>query len=146
MNNEKNRFAIVIDEVCNGNKSAFARKLNITPPYAAQIYSGERIPGDRTLKDICREFNVDEVWLRSGIGEPFKAVSRADEISAFIGKVLGNDGTPIQQTFITVLARTTPDEWSLFEIKLLELAAEVKNIKAVKTVINDAKAAKSPQE
>ena len=129
MNNEKNRFAIVIDEVCNGNKSAFARKLNITPQYAAQIYSGERIPGDRTLKDICREFNVDEVWLRSGIGEPFKAVSRADEISAFIGKVLGNDGTPIQQTFITVLARTTPDEWALFESKLLELAAEVKNIK-----------------
>lgn len=129
MNNEKNRFAIVIDEVCNGNKSAFARKLNITPQYAAQIYSGERIPGDRTIKDICREFNVDEVWLRSGIGEPFKAVSRADEISAFIGKVLGNDGTPIQHTFITVLARTTPDEWALFEIKLLELAAEVKNIK-----------------
>ena len=126
MNNEKNRFAIVIDEVCNGNKSAFARKLNITPQYAAQIYSGERIPGDRTLKDICREFNVDEVWLRSGIGEPFKAVSRADEISAFIGKVLGNDGTPIQQTFITVIARTTPYEWALFENKLLELAAEVK--------------------
>ena len=126
MNNEKNRFAIVIDEVCNGNKSAFARKLNITPQYAAQIYSGERIPGDRTLKDICREFNVDEVWLRSGIGEPFKAVSRADEISAFIGKVLGNDGTPIQQTFIMVLTRTTPYEWALFENKLLELAAEVK--------------------
>ena len=126
MNNEKNRFAIVIDEACNGNKSAFARKLNITPQYAAQIYSGERVPGDRTIKDICREFNVNEVWLRSGIGEPFKAVSRADEISAFIGKVLGNDGTPIQQVFITVLARTTPDEWALFESKLLELAAEVK--------------------
>ena len=129
MNNEKNRFAIVIDEVCNGNKSAFARKLNITPQYAAQIYSGERIPSDRTIKDICREFNVNEVWLRLGIGKQFKAVSRADEISAFIGKVLGNDRTPIQQTFITVLARTTPDEWALFEIKLLELAAEVKKIK-----------------
>ena len=129
MNNEKNRFAIVIDEVCNGNKSAFARKLNITPQYAAQIYSGERIPGDRTIKYICEEFSVNETWLRSGIGEPFKAVSRADEISAFIGKVLGNDGTPIQQTFITVLARTTLDEWAMFESKLLELAVEVKNIK-----------------
>ena len=93
------------------------------------IEKGERVPGDRTLQDICREFNVNEVWLRSGIGEPFKAVSRADEISAFIGNVLGDDGTPIQQTFITVLARTTLDEWALFEIKLLELSAEVKNIK-----------------
>lgn len=107
----------------------FANKIGLTRNYVARIEIGERVPGDRTIKDICREFNVDEVWLRSGIGEPFKAVSRADEISAFIGKVLGNDGTPIQQAFITVLARTTPDEWALFESKLLELAAEVENIK-----------------
>lgn len=107
----------------------FGNRVNISQNYVWMIEKGERVPGERTIKDICREFNVNEVWLRSGIGEPFKAVSRADEISAFIGKVLGNDGTPIQQAFITVLARTTPDEWALFESKLLELAAEVENIK-----------------
>lgn len=104
----------------------FANKIGLTRNYVARIEIGERTPSDRTISDICEKFGVNETWLRSGIGEPFKAVSRADEISAFIGKVLGNDGTPIQQTFITVLARTTPYEWALFENKLLELAAEVK--------------------
>ena len=104
----------------------FGNRINISQNYVWMIEKGERVPGGRTIKDICREFNVNEVWLCSGIGEPFKAVSRADEISAFIGKVLGNDGTPIKQAFITVLARTTLDKWAMFESKLLELAVEVK--------------------
>lgn len=107
----------------------FGSRINISQNYVWMIEKGERVPGDRTIKDICREFSVNEEWLRSGIGEPFKAVSRANEISAFIGKVLGGNATPIQQAFITVLARTTSDEWALFENKLLELAAEVENIK-----------------
>lgn len=107
----------------------FGSRINISQNYVWMIEKGERVPGDRTIKDICRVFSVNETWLRSGIGEPFKAVSRADEISAFIGKVLSSDGSPIQQAFITVLARTTPEEWALFESKLLELAAEVEDIK-----------------
>ena len=27
------------------------------------------MPSDRTIADICREFNVSEVWLRTGEGE-----------------------------------------------------------------------------
>lgn len=106
----------------------FGSRINISQNYVWMIEKGERVPGDRTIKDICRVFSVDEKWLRTGIGEPFEPVSRSDEIAAFVGKLV-NDGSPIQQAFITVLARTTPDEWALFENKLLELAAEVENIK-----------------
>ena len=28
-------------------------------------------PSDRTIADICREFNVSEVWLRTGEGDPY---------------------------------------------------------------------------
>ena len=111
------------------SQTEFAEKIGLSKNFISLVETGGRIPGDRTIKDISREFNVDETWLRSGIGEPFKAVSRANEISAFIGKVLGGNATPIQQAFITVLARTTPEEWALFENKLLELAAEVEDIK-----------------
>ena len=106
----------------------FASKIGLTRNYVAKIEIGNREPSARTISDICREFGVNEKWLRTGIGEPFEPVSRLDEIAAFVGKLV-NDGSPIQQAFITVLARTTPDEWALFESKLLELAAEVKNIK-----------------
>ena len=128
MNDVNNRIRYIRTNV-GLSQTEFAKKIGLSKNFISLVETGGRIPGDRTLKDICREFNVNEVWLRSGIGKPFKAVSRADEISAFIGKVLGNDGTPIQQACITVLARTTPDEWALFESKLLEIAGEVKSIK-----------------
>ena len=30
---------------------------------------GKKIPSDRTIADICREFNINENWLRTGEGE-----------------------------------------------------------------------------
>ena len=64
------RIAQLINEKCEGNKSAFARRLNVTPAYAAQLYSGAREPSDRTVSDICREFGCDEVWLYVGAELP----------------------------------------------------------------------------
>lgn len=105
----------------NLTKTKFAEALYVTPQFISLVCSGAKLPSDRTIKDICRIFNVDEVWLRTGVGEPFIEMTREDEIAAFAGSLLGH-GTPIQKAFISVLARTTPEEWALFEKKLLELA------------------------
>lgn len=34
-----------------------------------QIEKGQREPSDRTISDICRVYGVNEVWLRTGVGE-----------------------------------------------------------------------------
>lgn len=82
-------------------------------------------PSDRTITDICREFDVNEIWLRTGEGEMFMPKSRTDEISAFVGDIL--KGEPdFRQKFIAVLARMTADEWQILEKKVLELAEEIK--------------------
>lgn len=102
----------------------FAKEIGVSQNFIWMIEKGQRIPSDRTISDICREFGVDEIWLRTGVGDMFKPLSRADEIADFIGKTLTR-GTPFQQAFIAVLARTSPEEWAIFEKKLLELAEEV---------------------
>lgn len=109
-------------------QAQFAQSIGLTRNYVARIETADRDPGDRTVRDICRVFNVNEVWLRTGVGEPFIPITREDEIAAFAGSVLGH-GTPIQRAFISVLARTTPEEWELFEKKLIELADEVEKAK-----------------
>lgn len=106
------------------SKTAFAQKINVSQQYISKLVNNGT-PSDRTISDICREFGVNEIWLRTGVGEMFAPLDRADEIAAFAGKVLGR-GTPFQQAFIAVLARTTPEEWAIFEKKLLELAEEIK--------------------
>ena len=112
-------------ELSGLSKTAFAQKINVSQQYISKLVNNGT-PSDRTISDICREFGVNEIWLRTGVGEMFAPLSRAEEIAEFIGKTLSR-GTPFQQAFISVLARTTPEEWAIFEKKLLELAEEMKN-------------------
>ena len=122
MENINDRIAQLINEKCEGNKSAFARKLNVTPAYAAQLYSGAREPSDRTISDICREFGCDEVWLRTGDGEPFRQETRQEQIMRFAVQTdKGSD--EFRKSFVSMLAKLDPEDWeNLSKIyrKLLE--------------------------
>lgn len=51
----------------------FADKIGVKRNTIAMYEMGKTIPSDQTVKSICREFNVNEEWLRNGIGEMFKA-------------------------------------------------------------------------
>ena len=51
-------------------KAEFARRLNLSQPFVSELCSGKTNPSDRTIADICREFNISETWLRTGEGEP----------------------------------------------------------------------------
>ena len=51
-------------------KTAFSEKLNVSQAFISQLCSGAKMPSDRTIADICREFNISELWLRIGEGEP----------------------------------------------------------------------------
>ena len=49
----------------------FGERISIKQNSVAQIEMG-RNTSDQTIVSICREFNVNETWLRTGEGEPFK--------------------------------------------------------------------------
>lgn len=52
------------------SQTGFAKKIGVTPAYIWKILNkDDSMPSDRTIADICREFNVSEVWLRTGEGE-----------------------------------------------------------------------------
>lgn len=117
MNDTENRIAIIIDELCDGNKSEFARKIGITPQYAAQLYSGVREPSKRTMNDIQQKYGVDDVWLRTGVGEMFRPRTREDEITSFCADLLGPDATEDQKKLVANLGKLTPEQWSfLYDI------------------------------
>ena len=52
-------------------KVRFAERLKIDQSYVTQLTNCKRNPSERTISDICREFNVREEWLRNGNGEMF---------------------------------------------------------------------------
>ena len=50
-------------------KVVFAERLKIDQSYVSQLVSGKRSPSERLIESICREFNVNRVWLETGEGE-----------------------------------------------------------------------------
>lgn len=118
------RISFCIKEI-GITRTAFAEKLNLSQPYVSQLCSGAKIPSERTILDICREFGVYEAWLRTGEGKPFIEKTREESIYAFMSSIL--KGEPdFRQRFISVLARMTPEEWAMLEKKVLELVEEIK--------------------
>lgn len=53
------------------NQKEFAEPLNVSHAAVSSYEKGIRSLTDRTISDICRVYNVNETWLRTGIGEMF---------------------------------------------------------------------------
>lgn len=109
-----------------GNKSEFARRINVTPAYISKLSKEpNRIPSDRTISDICKEFGVNEGWLRTGVGEPFVEISREDQITLVLGKAINGTSTA-RDRLIRALARLPDDAFPLIEKFILETAEKLK--------------------
>lgn len=50
-------------------QQAFAERIGLKQNSIALIESGKRNVSDQTVLSICREFGVNETWLRTGEGE-----------------------------------------------------------------------------
>ena len=91
-------------------KTDFAKRLGLSQPFVSRICSGESLPSDRTITDICREFGCDEVWLRTGVGEPFRQETRQEQIMRFATQtVKGSD--EFRKAFVAALAKLEPEDW-----------------------------------
>lgn len=66
----------------------FASRLGLKQNSIAQIEMGKRNPSDQVILSICREFGVNELWLRTGEGAMEKQLDRYQELSAFFGDLM----------------------------------------------------------
>lgn len=56
-------------------QQSFADRLGLKQNSIALIESGRKT-SDQTIRNICREFHVNEEWLRTGAGEMFQPAPR----------------------------------------------------------------------
>ena len=63
-------------------QSDFAARIGSTQNNIANYETGRRSPSAAALNNICKEFSVNEEWLRTGNGEMFKAAPSCVFISA----------------------------------------------------------------
>lgn len=102
----KNELKITQDE--------FGKHLNISGAVIGMYEKGTRNISDRIIADICREFNVNEEWLRFGTGEMFKEMTEQDLIKQKIDNQL-KDGDEFTKNVLYQIASLTPEEWKAIE-------------------------------
>jgi len=69
----------------------FADRLGLKRQTIAAYEIGNIVPSDSTLLLICKEFNVNEEWLRYGTGEMFRIIPEEDETAAIVSNLLEED-------------------------------------------------------
>lgn len=99
----------------NLTQDSFAEKLNLSKNFVWMLEKGERIPSDRTISDICREFGVNEDWLRTGAGEPTVKRTRNQEIQKFANDTMDDIDESFRKRFVQALSRLNETEWEVLE-------------------------------
>lgn len=110
-------------------QTEFGARIGVRGNTVTNYETGLRTPSDAVILSICREFDVNETWLRTGEGEMFIKKSRDDEIATFIGKALSEEAPTFKKRLISVLARLSEDEWVTLEAKLKEIVGVTEEIK-----------------
>lgn len=73
------------------SQSAFGEKLNLSQNFVWMIEKGQREPSDRTISDICRVYAINEVWLRTGVGEMKLPMSLNQQLAQIFADVQVSD-------------------------------------------------------
>ena len=93
----------------------FGDALGVGKTSISKLENGERNLTERMFKDICREFDVREEWLRTGEGEMFKELSRSEKIAVFLTDVLKDEDDSFRKQFIEAFSELDLNDWKVLE-------------------------------
>lgn len=88
--------------------------------------SGSKSPSSRAIRDICREFAINEAWLRTGEGEMMVPKSKSEQIAKFI-TTASEDEHSFQSRLIHTLAHLNQEQWDVLETIADDLASQKKS-------------------
>lgn len=83
----------------------FGEMIGLSPGAVSDMERGRRGVTDQTIRSICREFRVNEEWIRNGNGEIFKP-DASDEIENLARRYNLSFGI---QVFIEKLVNSEPE-------------------------------------
>lgn len=110
----------------------FADKIGIKRNTMAQYEIGRNEPIDAVIISICREFNVNENWLRTGKGDMFN--SSDDEYIAIIDRIMAGENEFAKNIFKT-FAMFDEADWNALN-RMIEKYNSVEAIESETSLFN----------
>lgn len=91
------------------SQTAFAEKLGVTRDIVANWENGRVDVPEVVIRSICREFNVDYAWLKTGEGSMLVEPSIEADMDLIDSVMSGED--EFAKSFFRAFARKSPEEW-----------------------------------
>ncbi len=90
MDNILSRIRVVFED-SGLTQTEIGKKLDVTPQYIWKLLNNDNSrPRENIIKGICREFMINEDWLRTGEGNPH--VAKNDKLTSYLSAISsGND-------------------------------------------------------
>ena len=100
----------------------FGEKIGVTKSTISNIENGNRNATEHMVKSICREFNVDYIWLTTGGGEMF--VETDDDFFERIDRIMAGENETRKNMFKALLYASDEDIEAL--ARIIELFTNAK--------------------
>ena len=91
----------------------FASALNISRNNIAGYETGTRTPSDAALNNICKTFNINENWLRNGVGDMYISMTKKEELLLWANTALNNESESFRNRFVDALSQLDVNDWEL---------------------------------
>ena len=104
----------------------FGERLGISNSACSALETGKNKPSEQTIRAICREFGVNEIWLRTGAGEMFRPEEESEELARNLKRLMNGRSDSLARRAVRVLLRYEPDgpEWQVLEKIYTDVLAE----------------------
>ena len=107
----QNRIKEVRKAACL-TQQEFADRIGVSRGALANYEVGRNEPIDAVIALICREFQINESWLRTGIGDMKAETTQQEKLARFFGDVLAT-APDDRSALFSALADLPPEFWPL---------------------------------
>ena len=90
----------------------FGEKIGMKKNSVSQIENGKNSVTEQVVKSICREFNVDYIWLTTGDGEMF--IDTDDDFLERIDRIMAGENET-RKNMIKMLLYASDDDIKAFD-------------------------------
>lgn len=109
----------------------FGKKIGAARNTIANYESGNRSPSNAVILSICREFKINEEWLRYGTGSMYIAPSREQEIATITSTLLKEETESFKYRLIKALCSLGNADWEMLEKLAINIANDSSNSTAL---------------
>ena len=105
-------------------QAEFGERIGVKGNTIATYEIGRNAPVDAIFSLLCREYGVNEIWLRSGEGEMLQAMTEYEELAAYLGDVMNDEPASFRHRFTFEMENWTPEVWQMLEEICKQLETE----------------------